>query len=60
MVRTNHLDHERIAVFNEGLAYIGLAASRPGEKLAEGAINEVLAGSDFSDAKELLEEYANA
>jgi len=60
MVRTNHLDHERIAVFNEGLAYIGLGSIKAGEKLAEGAINEVLAGSDFSDAKELLREYANA
>src|SRR3979411_5401 len=60
MVRTNHRDDEQITLFNEGLAYIGLGSIKMGEKLAEGAIKEVLAGSDFLDAKELLREYADA
>jgi diguanylate cyclase (GGDEF)-like protein len=60
MLRTNHRDDEHIALFNEGLAYIGLGSIKAGEKLAEGAIKEVLAGSDFLDAKELLREYADA
>jgi diguanylate cyclase (GGDEF)-like protein len=60
MSRTNHHDDEQIALFNEGLAYIGLGSIKAGEKLAEGAINSALAGSDFLDAKELLREYADA
>jgi diguanylate cyclase (GGDEF)-like protein len=60
MLRTNHHDNEQIALFNEGLAYIGLGSIKAGEKLAEGAINTALAGSDFLDAKELLREYADA
>jgi diguanylate cyclase (GGDEF)-like protein len=60
MLRTNHHDDEQIALFNEGLAYIGLGSIKSGEKLAEGAISAALAGSDFLDAKELLREYADA
>ena len=60
MLRTNHHDDEQIALFNEGLAYIGLGSIKGGEKLAEGAITAALAGSDFLDAKELLREYADA
>jgi diguanylate cyclase (GGDEF)-like protein len=60
MSRTNHHDDEQIALFNEGLAYIGLGSIKAGEKLAEGAISSALAGSDFLDAKELLREYADA
>jgi diguanylate cyclase (GGDEF)-like protein len=60
MSRTNHHDDEQIALFNEGLAYIGLGSIKAGEKLAEGAISTALAGSDFLDAKELLREYADA
>jgi diguanylate cyclase (GGDEF)-like protein len=60
MLRTNHHYDEQIALFNEGLAYIGLGGIKAGEKLAEGAINTALAGSDFLDAKELLREYADA
>ncbi|HEY4442662.1 MAG TPA: tetratricopeptide repeat-containing diguanylate cyclase [Steroidobacteraceae bacterium] len=60
MSRTNHHDDEQVALFNEGLAYIGLGSIKAGEKLAEGAISTALAGSDFLDAKELLREYADA
>jgi diguanylate cyclase (GGDEF)-like protein len=60
MLRTNHHDDEQIALFNEGLAYIGLGSIKAGEKLAEAAISTALAGSDFLDAKELLREYADA
>jgi diguanylate cyclase (GGDEF)-like protein len=58
--RTNQRDDEQITLFNEGLAYIGLGSIKAGEKLAEGAITEALAGSDLLDAKELLREYADA
>jgi len=51
---------EPIVLFNEGLAYIGLGNITPGEKLAEGAIDEALAGDNLLDAKELLREYADA
>ncbi len=60
MQRTNQHDDEQITLFNEGLAYIGLGSIKAGEKLAEGAITEALAGSDLLDAKELLREYADA
>jgi len=60
MLRTNHRDDVQITLFNEGLAYIGLGSIKAGEKLAEGAIAESLAGSDLLDAKELLREYADA
>jgi diguanylate cyclase (GGDEF)-like protein len=59
-LRTNHHASEQIILFNQGLAYIGLGSMKTGEKLAEGAINNALAGSDFLDAKELLREYADA
>ena len=57
MQRTNQRDDEQITLFNEGLAYIGLGSIKAGEKLAEGAIAESLAGSNILDAKELLREY---
>jgi diguanylate cyclase (GGDEF)-like protein len=60
MLRTNQRDDEQVTLFNEGLAYIGLGSIKAGQKLAEGAITESLAGSDFLDAKELLREYADA
>ena len=60
MLQTNHHDHEQIALFNEGLAYIGLGSIKAGEKLAEGAIAAALAGSDLVGAKVLLREYADA
>jgi len=41
-------------MFNEGLAYIGLGNIKPGEKLAEDAIAEALAGDNLLDVKELL------
>jgi diguanylate cyclase (GGDEF)-like protein len=58
--RTKQRDDEQITLFNEGLAYIGLGSIKAGQKLAEGAITEALAGSDLLDAKELLREYADA
>ncbi len=60
MERTNHRDDEQTTLFNEGLAYIGLGSIKAGEKLAEAAIADALAGSDLLDAKELLREYADA
>jgi diguanylate cyclase (GGDEF)-like protein len=51
---------EPIVLFNEGLAYIGLGNIKPGEKLAEGAIAESVAGENMLDVKELLREYADA
>jgi len=60
MLRTNQRDDVQITLFNEGLAYIGLGSIKAGQKLAEGAIAEALAGSDLLDAKELLKEYADA
>jgi diguanylate cyclase (GGDEF)-like protein len=60
MLRTNQRDDMQITLFNEGLAYIGLGSIKSGQKLAEAAINEALAGSDLLDAKELLREYADA
>src|SRR6202044_3109971 len=49
-----------IASFNEGLAYIGLGEIKAGEKLAEGAIAEAVAGDNLLAAQDLLREYANA
>jgi len=49
-----------IASFNEGLAYIGLGEIKAGEKLAEGAIAEAVAGDNLLDAQDLLREYANS
>jgi diguanylate cyclase (GGDEF)-like protein len=60
MQRTNQRDDMQITLFNEGLAYIGLGSIKLGQKLAEGAIADALAGSDLLDAKELLKEYADA
>jgi diguanylate cyclase (GGDEF)-like protein len=51
---------EPIVLFNEGLANIGLGNIKPGEKLAEGAIAQTMAGDNLLDAQELLREYANA
>jgi diguanylate cyclase (GGDEF)-like protein len=60
ILRTNQRDDEQTTLFNEGLAYIGLGSIKAGQKLAEGAIADALAGSDLLDAKELLREYADA
>ncbi|MEP6549388.1 MAG: tetratricopeptide repeat-containing diguanylate cyclase [Gammaproteobacteria bacterium] len=60
MLRTSRHDDEQITLFNEGLAYIGLGSIKAGQKLAEAAIAEALAGSDLLDAKEYLREYADA
>jgi len=60
MLRTNQRENMSTALFNEGLAYIGLGSIKAGEKLAEGAIADALGGSDLLDAKELLREYADA
>jgi diguanylate cyclase (GGDEF)-like protein len=60
MMRTNQRDDVQVTQFNEGLAYIGLGSIKAGQKLAEAAIADALAGSDLLDAKELLREYADA
>jgi len=51
---------ETIVSFNEGLAYIGLGNIKPGEKLAENAIAESVAGNNLLDGQELLREYGGA
>jgi diguanylate cyclase (GGDEF)-like protein len=51
---------EAIISFNEGLAHIGLGNLKLGQKLAESAIAEALAGNNVLDAKEDLREYADA
>ena len=58
--RLREKHEEPIVLFNEGLAYIGLGDIKPGERLAEEAIAQVLAGSNLFDTKELLREYADA
>jgi diguanylate cyclase (GGDEF)-like protein len=58
--RLRETGYEQIVAFNEGLAYIGLGNLKLGEKLAEGAIAEALAGDNVLDAKEDLREYADA
>src|SRR6266436_4906081 len=60
MLRAGHHEGEQIALFNEGLANIGLGSVKAGEKLAEGAIDKALGGSDLVGAKDLLREHAAA
>jgi diguanylate cyclase (GGDEF)-like protein len=60
VMRLRENGDEPIVLFNEGLAYIGLGNIKPGEKLAEGAIAEAVAGDNLLDVKELLREYADA
>ncbi len=60
MTKVRGSGDEQIALFNEGLANIGLGNIKPGEKLAEGAIAQTMAGDALLDAQELLREYANA
>ena len=60
VMRLHESRDEPIVLFNEGLAYIGLGNIKPGEKLAEGAIADALAGDNLVDAKECLREYADA
>jgi diguanylate cyclase (GGDEF)-like protein len=51
---------EPIVMFNEGLAHIGLGDIKLGQKLAQGAIAQAIAGNNLLDVKELLREYADA
>ena len=60
VMRLRASGEEPIVLFNEGLAYIGLGNIKPGEKLAEGAIAEALAGENLLDVQDLLREYADA
>jgi diguanylate cyclase (GGDEF)-like protein len=60
LLKLGERGYETIIQFNEGLAQIGLGNITPGEKLAQGAIAEAVAGNDLLDAKELLREYADA
>ena len=60
VLRLGERSYETVVQFNEGLAQIGLGNIKPGEKLAQGAIAEAVAGDNLLDAKELLREYADA
>ena len=51
---------EKVALFNEGLADIGLGNLRAGEKLVSRAIDAALAGDNVLEAKDMLHEYADA
>lgn len=51
---------EQIVTFNEGIAYIGLGNIKLGQKLAEDAIAQAIAGQNVLDTKEYLREYADA
>ena len=60
LAKLRESNDKTIVAFNEGLAYIGLGNIKLGEKLAEGAITEALAGENVVGAKEDLREYADA
>ena len=60
VLRIRSSGDEPIVLFNEGLANIGLGNIKPGEKLAEDAISETVAGDNLLDAQEMLREYADA
>jgi diguanylate cyclase (GGDEF)-like protein len=60
LARVRGSGDETVVPFNEGLAYIGLGDIKPGEKLAEGAIAQAVAGDNLLDAQELMREYADA
>jgi diguanylate cyclase (GGDEF)-like protein len=60
VLRLRESGDEPIVLFNEGLAHIGLGNIKPGQKLAEDAIKQALAGNNLLDVKELLREYADA
>ena len=60
VLKLGERSYETVVQFNEGLAQIGLGNIKLGEKLAQGAIAEAVAGDNLLDAKELLREYADA
>jgi diguanylate cyclase (GGDEF)-like protein len=49
-----------IALFNAGLAYIGVGKLKAGRERAERAIDHTLGRDNLSDAKDLLREYADS
>jgi diguanylate cyclase (GGDEF)-like protein len=55
-----HSESNDIALFNAGLAYIGLGNLKAGRERAERAIDHTLASDNLSDAKDLLREYADS
>jgi diguanylate cyclase (GGDEF)-like protein len=55
-----HTEENDIALFNAGLAYIGLGKLKAGRERAERAIDDTLANDDASHAEEMLREYADA
>ncbi len=52
-------DHD-VALFNEGIAYIGLGKLKVGRERAEQAIDDTLASDDLADAEDMLREYADS
>jgi diguanylate cyclase (GGDEF)-like protein len=54
-----HSEDNDIALFNAGLAYIGLGKLKAGRESAERAIDDALANDDVSHAEEMLREYAD-
>jgi diguanylate cyclase (GGDEF)-like protein len=57
---TGRTEDNDIALFNSGLAYIGLGNLKTGRERAERAINDTLASDDLSDAEGMLREYADS
>jgi diguanylate cyclase (GGDEF)-like protein len=55
-----HSEDNEVALFNAGLAYIGLGKPKAGRQRAELAIDDTLANDDLSSGEELLRDYADA
>jgi diguanylate cyclase (GGDEF)-like protein len=55
-----HTEAHDLALFNAGLAYIGLGRLQAGRERAEQAIDAALASDNLSIAEALLREYADA
>jgi signal transduction histidine kinase len=60
MIQRNDLTDVQSTLFDEGLAYIGLGNVAAGQKLAEGAITQTLAGGNLMDGRDLLRDYERA
>jgi len=55
-----HTDAHEVALFNAGLAYIGLGRLQSGRERVEHAIENTLASDNLAFAETLLREYADA
>jgi signal transduction histidine kinase len=60
MIERNDLTDVRSTLLDEGLAYIGLGDVNAGQKLAESAIAQTLAGGNLLDGRDSLHDYEQA